>query len=107
MKRCLLAAALFLALSTHALATTTLPGSTVEVEDCYYSFSLGGSWWSLECRYRIDGGEWRRAYQEGSGGEPELHLPGTSVHARCVNLRVEFSADEDVISLRVGSRQIK
>jgi len=90
-----------------AAATTPVPGSTVEVEDCYYSYILGGSWWSIECRYRIDGGEWRRVCQEGNAGQPELQLPGTSAMARVVDRRVVFSAEEDVASLHVGSRRVK
>jgi hypothetical protein len=90
-----------------AAATTPVPGVTVEVEDCYYSYVIGGSWWSIECRYRIDGGEWRFVSQEGTSGQPELLLPGTSVHAQVVDRRVVFSAEEDVASLRVGSRRVK
>ena len=108
----LLAAALtvFLAWSLTAgtaTATSPVPGTIVEVEDCYYSYILGGDWWSIECRYRIDGGEWRRASQEGTAGQPELHLPGTSAMARVVDRRVVFSAEEDVASLHVGSRRVK
>ena len=110
MLRSVALAAAFLALHLLAhpvAATTPVRGSAVEVEDCFYSFALGGSWWSLECRYRIDGGEWQRAYQEGAGGEAELKLPGTSVRARSVDSRVEFTADDDVASLRVGLRRVK
>jgi hypothetical protein len=90
-----------------AAATSPVPGTIVEVEDCYYSYILGGDWWSIECRYRIDGGEWRRVSQEGNAGQPELQLPGTSAMARLVDRRVVFSADEDVASLHVGSRRVK
>jgi hypothetical protein len=95
------------ALAAPATATTPVPGATVEVEDCFYSYLLGGSWWSIECRYRIDGGEWRRASQEGTSGQPEMQLSGTSVTAQVVDRRVVFSAAEDVASLRVGSRRVK
>ena len=110
MPRSLALAAAFLALhlASHPVAAETpVRGSAVEVEDCFYSYALGGSWWSLECRYRIDGGEWQRAYQEGAGGDAELKLAGTSVRARGVGGRVEFSADDDVASLRVGPRRVK
>jgi hypothetical protein len=90
-----------------AAATTPVPGTIVEVEDCFYSYILGGDWWSIECRYRIDGGEWRHVQQEGTAGQPELHLPGTSAMARVVERRVVFSADEDVASLHVGPRRVK
>jgi hypothetical protein len=108
----LLAAALAVALGVSPLApahaeTPYHRGSTVEVEDCFYSFELGSSWWSLECRYRVDGGEWQRAYREGTGGMPELHLPGTSVTAHELDRRIEFTADDDVASLRVGPRRVK
>jgi hypothetical protein len=94
-------------LAAPAGATTPVPGVTIEVEDCYYSYILGGSWWSLECRYRIDDGEWRQVSQEGTSGQPELLLPGTSVHARVVDRRVEFSAEGDVATIHVGSRRVK
>jgi hypothetical protein len=106
----LLTAALALCLSSlpaAAVATTRVPGTTIEVEDCYYTRVLGDSWWSLECRYRIDGGEWLRAYAEGNDGQPELRLPATSVQAQVVDSRVKFSAEEDVTSLIVGSRRVK
>jgi hypothetical protein len=93
--------------SVPAAATTRTPGTTIEVEDCFYSRVLGGSWWSLECRYRIDGGEWLRAYAEGTSGPPELRLPATSVQAQVVGSRVVFSAEEDVATLTVGSRRVK
>lgn len=96
-----------LVMAAPTTATTPVPGSTVEVEDCYYSYILGGTWWSIECRYRIDGGEWRRVCQEGNTGQPELQLPGTSAMARVVDRRVVFSAEEDVASLHVGSRRVK
>jgi hypothetical protein len=88
-------------------ATTRLPGTRIEVEDCSYTYLLGGSWWSIECRYRIDGGEWLRAYQEGTSGQPEMRLAATSVQAQVVNRRVVFSAEEDVASLHVGPRRVK
>lgn len=106
----LFAAALAVCLAgptVSAQATTRVPGTTIEVEDCFYTRLLGGSWWSLECRYRIDGGEWMQAYAEGTSGQPELRLPATSVHAQVVGKRVEFSAEEDVASLTVGSRRVK
>ena len=106
----LLAGALAVCLAGPALpvhATTRLPGTQIEVEDCYYTYVLGGSWWSIECRYRIDGGEWHRACQEGTSGSPEMRLPATSVQARVVDSRVVFSAEEDVATLLVNSRRVK
>jgi hypothetical protein len=107
----LLAAALALCLvgtwAAPVYSTTRAAGTTIEVEECYYSYLLGGSWWSIECRYRIDGGEWLRAYQEGTSGSPQMRLPATSVQAQVVDRRVVFSAEEDVASLHVGSRRVK
>ncbi len=94
-------------LTEAAKATTRTAGTSIEIEDCSYTYLLGGSWWSIECRYRIDGGEWLRAYQEGTSGEPAMRLPATSVQAQVINRRVVFSAEEDVASLHVGSRRVK
>ena len=107
MSRSLLLAAALLVCALPAKADSLPSGTQVEVAECYYTFSLDGSWWSLECRYRIDEGEWRTAYQEGRTGEAELHLPGTSVQARGSDYRIHWSFDNDVGSLHVGSQRLK
>jgi hypothetical protein len=107
MSRFLLVVAALLVCALPAQADSLPSGSKVEVAECYYTFSLDGSWWSLECRYRIDEGEWRTASQEGRTGEAELQLPGTGVQARGSNFRIEWSFDNDVGSLQVGSLRLK
>ena len=90
-----------------AEAITVAPGSTVEIEDFSYSYYLDGSWWSLECRYRIDEGPWQTAHCQGTGGDRQLQLPGTSVYARAAGNKIEWSFGYDVGMVRVGSRQLK
>jgi hypothetical protein len=92
---------------TLAAATTRVPGSFIEIVDCQYSYVVGGEEWSVECRYRIDEGEWRTASSRGSGGVWELRLPGTSVQATVVDYKVQWSYGDEVGSLRVGARQVK
>lgn len=90
-----------------AEAITVARGSTVEIEEFSYSYYLDGSWWSLECRYRIDEGPWQTAFCQGTGGDRQLQLPGTSVLARADGNEIEWSFSYDVGVVRVGSRQLK
>jgi hypothetical protein len=97
----------FPGLQSPAAATTRAPGSLVEIADCEYSYIVGGEEWSVQCRYRIDEGEWRTARSQGSGGVWELRLPGTSVQATVVDYKIEWSFGDEISSLRVGTRQVK
>jgi hypothetical protein len=95
------------ATQSPASATTRAPGSLVEIADCQYSYVVGGDEWSVECRYRIDEGEWRVAKSSGSGGVWELRLSGTSVQATVVDYKIQWSYGDEISSLRVGTRQVK
>jgi hypothetical protein len=94
-------------LQSPAAATTRTPGSLVEVAQCEYSYVVGSDQWWIECRYRIDEGEWRTAATQGKGGVWELRLPGTSVEATVVDYKIQWSYGDDLGSLRVGARQVK
>lgn len=95
------------AIQSSASATTRAAGSHVEITDCQYTYVVGGDDWSVECRYRIDEGEWRVAKSSGSGGVWELRLPGTSVQATVVDYKIQWSYGDEISSLRVGTRQVK
>jgi hypothetical protein len=93
--------------SLPAWATTPTNGTRIEIADCQYTYVLGGEAWSIECRYRIDEGEWRHITSSGNGGSWELRLPGTSVQGTVVESRIQWSFGDEVASLRVGARQVK
>jgi hypothetical protein len=101
-------AALVLALLLAAPAggTSVVPGSSVEIEQFYYSFYLDGSGWSLECIYRVDEGEWQTASAEGGAGERILRLPGTSVQATAEGFDVRWTCGEEVVSLRIAQQRV-
>jgi hypothetical protein len=103
---CALALLLSATLVLPADARSPLPGATVEIEQYYYTFYLGGSGWSLECRYRVDEGEWLTAAAEGSGEERILRLPGTSVQATAEGFDVRWSCGDEVVSLRIGEERV-
>ena len=106
------AAACLAALFAGSLVPNSLPsahaehpvrGSTIEIEDFAYTFYLGGDGgWSLECKYRVDGGPWQTAAASGEGNERRLRLPGTSVHGIAAGQTVNWSCDDDVTRLWVG-----
>lgn len=90
-----------------AAAESAVPGSVVEIDEFFYSFYLGGDDWELECRYRIDGGEWRTARAAGEGSERQLKLPGTSVEGNASGYLVDWTCGEDVARMWIGARRVR
>lgn len=96
-------AALFVGSLSPAWAEHPVPGSIIEIEDYAYSFYLGEyGGWSLECKYRVDGGSWQTAVASGDGQERRLRLPGTSVYGTARGQMVHWTCDDDVSRLWVG-----
>lgn len=76
-------------------------GVTVEIDDFRYTFDLGGDEWSMQCRFRIDGSEWRTASTSGAGPERELLIPGTTVRVGDPGDRtLQWDHGDDVRELR-------
>lgn len=90
-----------------AAAESAVPGSIVEIDEYFYSYYLGGDGWELECRYRVDGGQWQSAFASGDGSERRLRLPGTSVEGAVVGHLVEWTCDEDVTRMWIGTRRVR
>jgi hypothetical protein len=99
-RRLLLACILFL-MPCPLWATPASQGVTVEIDAFEYSYYLGGDEWSMRCRYRIDGGEWRAAAASGSGADRELRFPGTTVRVGDPGDRsLQWNHEGDVRELR-------
>jgi hypothetical protein len=106
LRRLLLAAAL-VSLITGPLSTGPLwakpvsSGVTVEIGEFAYTYYLSADDWSMTCRYRVDGGEWRTATSSGQGAERALQIPGTTVHVGDPGDRsLQWNHEGDVRELR-------
>jgi hypothetical protein len=98
-------AAAVLTLAAHLQLQAQHPasyGCSVEIDSFSYSYVLGGQSWSMECRYRLDGGEWRQASSDGKGGTRLLQIPGTTVRVEDPGDRtLDWTYGDDVQSLRI------
>lgn len=100
-RRLLLALLLVSIVALPLAAKPVSQGVTVEIEAFEYSYYLGRDDWSMQCRYRVDGGEWRTILASGAGLERELHIPGTTVHVGDPgNRTLQWDHGEDVRELR-------
>lgn len=82
-------------------AKPTSHGVTVEIGSFEYTYYLSADDWSMTCRYRVDGSEWRTATSSGQGAERALQIPGTTVHVGDPGDRtLRWNHDGDVRELR-------
>ena len=76
-------------------------GVTVEIDAFEYTYYLSADDWSMTCRFRVDGGEWRQATSSGRGADRALKIPGTTVHVGDPGDRtLQWDHDDDVRELR-------
>jgi hypothetical protein len=102
MLRCLLFALAIVSIAAGPLwAKPASHGVTVEIDAFEYSYYLSGDDWSMQCLYRVDGGEWRTASSSGRGPERALQIPGTTIHVGDPGDRsLQWNHDDDVRELR-------
>lgn len=80
--------------------TPAKQGMVVEIAACKID------WWpwtdlvAIRCDYRIDEGEWKHAQSGKSLENPDMMLPGTSVHLAVIDGWFYAQHEEDVRELR-------
>ena len=90
-----------LTLWAHAYGhTPAQQGMVVDIADCRISWRIWTDALSIRCDYRVNEGEWRHVASGEAPENPDLFIPGTSVHLAVIDHWFYAQFDEDVRELR-------